>query len=156
MQKIAMNEIELAKRWGISPKTLQRWRSEGRGPRYLKLSKRVAYPVDEILHFEARALHESTWQKASDVVPPGDTKFVSVREVAAALSLPIYVLADPRMRKSLGIPSVRVGSLVKFNLDEVTAWAKGCSAEMRANGIEVQQGPEQRRTLLQALSELPA
>ena len=36
-----LNENELAQRWGVSPKTLQRWRSEGRGPRYLKLSKRV-------------------------------------------------------------------------------------------------------------------
>jgi hypothetical protein len=39
-----LNENELAQRWGLSPKTLQRWRSEGRGPRYLKLSKRVSYP----------------------------------------------------------------------------------------------------------------
>ncbi len=37
-----LNENELAQRWGVSPKTLQRWRSEGRGPRYLKLSKRVS------------------------------------------------------------------------------------------------------------------
>jgi transposase-like protein len=29
MEKVAYNESELAKRWGISPKTLQRWRSEG-------------------------------------------------------------------------------------------------------------------------------
>ena len=51
MQKIAINEIELAQRWGISPKTLQRWRTEGRGPRYFKLSKRVCYPIDQILAF---------------------------------------------------------------------------------------------------------
>lgn len=60
MHKIAVNETELAQRWGLSPKTLQRWRSGGRGPRYLKLSKRVTYPLDEILDFERRALHEST------------------------------------------------------------------------------------------------
>ena len=52
MQQIAINERELAKRWGISPKTLQRWRSEGRGPRYLKLSKRVTYPLDGVSHFD--------------------------------------------------------------------------------------------------------
>lgn len=46
MQQIAINENELATRWGVSPKTLQRRRSEGRGPRYLKLSKRVSYPLD--------------------------------------------------------------------------------------------------------------
>ena len=63
MQKMAMNEMELAQRWGLSPKTLQRWRSEARGPRYLKLSTRVTYPMDEIIDFEQRALHESTWQR---------------------------------------------------------------------------------------------
>ncbi|MFN5510065.1 MAG: helix-turn-helix transcriptional regulator [Burkholderiales bacterium] len=68
MQKIAINENELAERWGISPKTLQRWRSEGRGPRYLKLSKRVAYPMDEVLNFENRALYESTWERSNQVV----------------------------------------------------------------------------------------
>ena len=31
-----LNENELAQRWGIRPKTLQRWRCEGRGPKYLK------------------------------------------------------------------------------------------------------------------------
>ena len=51
-----LNENELAQRWGISPKTLQRWRSEGRGPKYLKLSKRVTYPLDAILVFEEGAL----------------------------------------------------------------------------------------------------
>ncbi|WP_238945078.1 helix-turn-helix transcriptional regulator [Vandammella animalimorsus] len=60
-----MNENELAQRWGVSPKTLQRWRSEGRGPRYLKLSKRVSYPVEAILDFEREVLHDSTSERAS-------------------------------------------------------------------------------------------
>jgi len=59
-----LNENELAQRWGVSPKTLQRWRSEGRGPRYLKLSKRVSYPLDAILEFERFALHDSTCERA--------------------------------------------------------------------------------------------
>jgi predicted DNA-binding transcriptional regulator AlpA len=58
-----LNENELAQRWGGSPKTLQRWRSEGRGPRYLKLSKRVSYPLEAILDFEYSALHESTAER---------------------------------------------------------------------------------------------
>ena len=74
MQKIAINENELAQRWGVSPKTLQRWRSEGRGPRYLKLSKRVTYPLDEIFIFEERALHESTWERGSDVAVPREKR----------------------------------------------------------------------------------
>ncbi len=59
-----LNENELAQRWGVSPKTLQRRRSEGRGPRYLKLSKRVSYPLEAILDFEYSALHESTAERA--------------------------------------------------------------------------------------------
>lgn len=46
MTKLNMSENELAQKWGISPKTLQRWRSEGRGPRYLKLSKKSSYIPD--------------------------------------------------------------------------------------------------------------
>ena len=57
MKKVAINEQELAERWGLSPKTLQRWRSEGRGPRYLKLSKRVTYLVEEIQAFEMESMH---------------------------------------------------------------------------------------------------
>jgi predicted DNA-binding transcriptional regulator AlpA len=60
-----LNENELAQRWGISPKTLQRWRSEGRGPRYLKLSKRVSYPVEAVIGFERAALHDSTSERAA-------------------------------------------------------------------------------------------
>lgn len=60
-----LSETELAQLWGVSAKTLQRWRSEGRGPRYLKLSKRVGYPVEAILEFERRALHISTSERAT-------------------------------------------------------------------------------------------
>ncbi len=59
-----LNENELAQRWGISPKTLQRWRSEGRGPKYLKLSKRVSYPLETVIDFEASALHDSTSERS--------------------------------------------------------------------------------------------
>jgi predicted DNA-binding transcriptional regulator AlpA len=89
MEKVAYNEVELAKRWGISPKTLQRWRSEGRGPRYLKLSKRVVYPVDEIEAYEHDALYTSTWQKADDVIPPSSAQWMSARQTAYATGMPM-------------------------------------------------------------------
>lgn len=157
MQKIAINENELAERWGISPKTLQRWRSEGRGPRYLKLSKRVTYPMDEVLNFENRALYESTWERSNQVVASPDAKLVSAREVATATSLPVYLLTHPRLREALGLPCVRVGKLVRFNLDEVMAWARRCSKEMEDHGIEVDPDPKAgRRSLLEAIAKLPA
>jgi predicted DNA-binding transcriptional regulator AlpA len=64
-ERRVLSETELAQRWGLSPKTLQRWRSEGRGPRYLKLSKRVSYPVEAIIEFEREALHDSTSERAA-------------------------------------------------------------------------------------------
>lgn len=62
-ERHVLSENELANRWGISPKTLQRWRTEGCGPRYMKLSKRVTYPLDVIIEFERHALHASTSKK---------------------------------------------------------------------------------------------
>lgn len=64
-ERRVLSETELAQRWGVSPKTLQRWRSEGRGPRYLKLSKRVTYPLDAITEYEHRALHVSTSERVA-------------------------------------------------------------------------------------------
>ncbi len=47
-----LNEIELAARWGMSPKTLQRWRTINVGPEYLKLGKKVMYPLTDVEDYE--------------------------------------------------------------------------------------------------------
>lgn len=157
MQKIVMNEMELAQRWGLSPKTLQRWRCDGQGPRYLKLSKRVAYPLDEIFEFEKRALYSSTWERGSDVVVTPNSKLYSARQVAAATNLPMYVLTHPKVREALGLPFIRVGKMIRFNIDEVMAWARRTTAEMQEHGIEDTSDPtEDRRSLLQAIANLAA
>ena len=57
-----LSENELANRWGMSPKTLQRWRTEGRGPHFLKLSKRVTYPLDVVIEYERSAMQMATSQ----------------------------------------------------------------------------------------------
>lgn len=44
MTVIHMNQRQLANRWGVSEATLERWRSEGIGPRYLK-PKRSTNPI---------------------------------------------------------------------------------------------------------------
>jgi len=43
----------LARRWGISPRTLDRWRREGGGPMIVKMGGRVSYRLDDIEAFEA-------------------------------------------------------------------------------------------------------
>ena len=64
-ERRVLSEIELAQRWGVSPKTLQRWRSEGRGPHYYKLSKRVSYPLETVTEYEHGALHVSTSERVA-------------------------------------------------------------------------------------------
>ncbi|WP_346347895.1 helix-turn-helix domain-containing protein [Bradyrhizobium sp. 159] len=66
-----LNQLELARRWSISPRTLERWRWTGDGPRYIKLKGRVAYREADVEAFEAERLMESTQQpvRAEEVQP---------------------------------------------------------------------------------------
>jgi len=48
-----LNQVELARRWSLSHRTLERWRWEGRGPQYLKIGGRVAYRLSDIEAYEA-------------------------------------------------------------------------------------------------------
>lgn len=47
-------EIELARRWRKSVRTLQRWRAEGYGPPHILIGGTIHYRVGDILAFEAR------------------------------------------------------------------------------------------------------
>lgn len=51
-----LRQDELALRWGVSPRTLERQRWLGVGPRYLKLMGRVAYRVTDVEEYEAANL----------------------------------------------------------------------------------------------------
>lgn len=47
---------QLAARWQVSEKTLERWRHEGNGPAFLKVVGRVLYPVQHIEAMEAERI----------------------------------------------------------------------------------------------------
>ena len=55
-----LNQIELAERWNISKRTLERWRWIGEGPAYLKIGGRVVYRLEDIERYEAENLRAST------------------------------------------------------------------------------------------------
>jgi len=55
-----LNQIELSRRWTISPRTLERWRWLGQGPRYLKIGGRVVYRLDDVEAYEAQQARTST------------------------------------------------------------------------------------------------
>ena len=55
---------ELAARWGMSPKTLERWRCESIGPVYLRLPGRVRYRLSDIEAYERDVLRIGTDEAA--------------------------------------------------------------------------------------------
>jgi hypothetical protein len=62
--RIALDENELATRWGLSVKTLRRWRQESLGPVFCKLGARVTYLISEVEAFERRVSRYSTSARA--------------------------------------------------------------------------------------------
>lgn len=64
VKRIALDEHELAARWGLSVKTLRRWRQEQLGPIFCKLGARVTYLISEIEAFERRVSRYSTFARA--------------------------------------------------------------------------------------------
>jgi predicted DNA-binding transcriptional regulator AlpA len=52
---VFLREEELAKRWRVSPRTLQRKRQDRSGPPWLKLGGRIVYDMEDIQAWERRS-----------------------------------------------------------------------------------------------------
>jgi hypothetical protein len=60
---VAMQHLDqkgLAERWKRSPRTLEQWRWQGKGPQYLKIGSRVLYRLEDIERYEADHLRANT------------------------------------------------------------------------------------------------
>ncbi|MBU6955919.1 DNA-binding protein [Hahella sp. HN01] len=57
------SQRELALRWGVSEACLERWRTLGCGPVYLKLHGRVLYRIEDVEVFEVESLRKSTSER---------------------------------------------------------------------------------------------
>lgn len=56
-EKIICNNSEAADYLGLSPRTLEKWRTQGRGPRYSRPGRRVVYRVADLdAYLEATAV----------------------------------------------------------------------------------------------------
>lgn len=51
--KLLLLPEELAQRWRLHVRTLQRWRMAGSGPAYLRIGRRVVYRLSDVERFEA-------------------------------------------------------------------------------------------------------
>ena len=59
LQRHCLNQKELARHWGISHRTLERWRYCDQGPAFLKLGGRVLYRLADIEAFEQTQLQRA-------------------------------------------------------------------------------------------------
>jgi predicted site-specific integrase-resolvase len=54
--KTCFTQKELARRWTLSHRTLERWRSEGKGPAFMRLGGRIIYRLDDVARYERERL----------------------------------------------------------------------------------------------------
>ena len=55
-----LTDKELAARWNISVRTVQKWRVTGQGPRFRKLGTAVRYALPDVEAYEQAAGRRST------------------------------------------------------------------------------------------------
>ncbi len=55
-----LNQIQLAARWNISHRTLERWRWSGEGPLFVKIGGRVVYRLADVEAYELMQIRRST------------------------------------------------------------------------------------------------
>jgi predicted site-specific integrase-resolvase len=67
MEIAHLNQKQLAARWSIGAATLERWRREGMGPKFLKPCSRVLYRQVDIDAYEESCLATSTKTVAAQV-----------------------------------------------------------------------------------------
>lgn len=60
MKETHLNQLELAVRWRISHRTLERWRWTGEGPKFLKVGGRVVYRLSDVEEYEQSIVRSST------------------------------------------------------------------------------------------------
>ena len=57
-QDFSLKEVlttkNLASRWRLSEGTLKNWRSENKGPSYLKIGKNIFYKLSDVVEYEKK------------------------------------------------------------------------------------------------------
>lgn len=54
-----LTQTALSRRWKVSPRTLERWRWSGVGPRFIKIGGSVRYRLEDVLAYEAGRLSDN-------------------------------------------------------------------------------------------------
>lgn len=57
MDDYTITDKELAERWNLHLKTIQKWRRRGKGPKFIKLGIAVRYRISDIVKYEEEKLN---------------------------------------------------------------------------------------------------
>lgn len=49
-----LNQVQLSRRWSISPRTLERWRWLKQGPDFVRIGGRIVYRLVDVEAYEQR------------------------------------------------------------------------------------------------------
>jgi Helix-turn-helix domain len=86
---------EAARFIGVSPRTLEKRRIEGNGPRYSKIGGRVLYAVKDLRKYVESGAKRSTSDRCKTTVPPLSRKAQRSRKQISADAPPL-VNGEPR------------------------------------------------------------
>ena len=74
MQGEFLKQKDVARRWGISHRTLERWRVIGHGPKFIKIGAHVAYRLRDVEDYEVKRVRTSTRDPDRDAGNHSDDK----------------------------------------------------------------------------------
>lgn len=57
--RVRLRQGELAERWRMSPRSLEKWRTLGIGPAYIKIGGAVRYRIEDVLAYESSTLRQA-------------------------------------------------------------------------------------------------
>ena len=80
-----ISQNELAKRWQVSEATLERWRSQRKGPHFLRLGGQVRYRLADVEAYELEKMEVvfDTQQPPKGLISPLQAKRISSRKSTA-------------------------------------------------------------------------
>ena len=114
METVHLKQDQVAARWNLSEATLERWRSEGIDPKFLKLRGQVRYRLVDIEAFEFSCLATSTQSRVTQHATCRSTgqahrpNRYAINAIAAKQNT---TLTSPPLRSEPGLPVEPVKSV---------------------------------------------
>ena len=145
MQYPVLSEQQLATRWSISKKTLQRWRANQIGPKFQKLFNHVRYHEHDVQEFENKSakhlmkfLDRNETEPIALAIPANkianannhgeaevsilESVYSTSKEVARITGLPICFFLDRNLRNGKKVPHFSLVGNVRFSVSEIYQW----------------------------------